>query len=235
MAGLDGLEKGMSRSLIEQQGLLQPESFDLDDLDSSEPAHPNGHARYPGEEHSRLRKTFNSSWLRPRYVLFALATVAALLLIGVGINRGRGLRLTKDPPYIPPSRPPTSPSKQWAKPSEFKIVGLIFFGRPSVVAILDCYLKRNLVSNGGWLDEVHFVVNTQKEEDIKYLEELIKTSDLYKMVTIPSLGYNEVWGNAVERNVMYIKIDDDIVRALKIGHLILTNNIRNRYTLMMKL
>ena len=225
----------MSRSHIEQQGLLQPESFDLDDLDSSEPAHQNGHPRYPGGEQSRWRKTFISSWLRPRYVVIALATVAALLLIGVGINRGRGFRLTKDPPYLPPSRGPDGPGKQWAKPSKFKIVGLIFFGRPSVVAILDCYLKRNLVSSGGWLDEVHFVVNTKKEEDIKYLEELIKTSDLYKMITIPSLGYNEVWGNAVERNVMYIKIDDDIVCALKIRLVILTNNIRNRYTLMMKL
>ena len=208
----------MSKSNIEQQGLLQPESFDLDDLDSSEPTRQNGHARYPGEEHSRLRRTLISSWLRPRYVLIALATVAALLLIGVGINRGRGFRLTKDPQYLPPSRAPDGSVKSWTKPSEFKIVGLIFFGRPSVVAILDCYLKRNLVSNGGWLDEVHFVVNTKNEDDINYLEELIKTSELYKKITIPSLGYNEVWGNAVERNVMYIKIDDDIVRALEIRH-----------------
>ena len=208
----------MSKSNIEQQGLLQPESFDLDDLDSSEPNRQNGHARYPGEEHSRLRRTLISSWLRPRYVLIALATVAALLLIGVGINRGRGFRLTKDPPYLPPSRAADGPVKPWTKPSEFKIVGLIFFGRPSVVAILDCYLKRNLVSNGGWLDEVHFVVNTENEDDINYLEELIKTSESYKKITIPSLGYNEVWRNAVERNVMYIKIDDDIVRALEIRH-----------------
>ena len=225
----------MSGSHVEQQGLLQPESFDLDDLDSSELAHQNGHARYPGKDIPRLRKTFISSWLRPRYVVIALATVAALLLIGVGINRGKGFRLTKDPPYLPPPRAPDSPSKQWTKPAEFKIVGVIFFGRPSVVAILDCYLKRNLVSNGGWLDEVHFVVNTKKEEDIKYLEELVKTSELYKMITIPSLGYNEVWGNAVERNVMYIKIDDDIVRALKIRPVTRTNNILNRYILMMKL
>ena len=204
----------MSKS--KQQGLLQPESFDLDDLDSSEPPHQNGHARYPGEEHSRLRRTLISSWLRPRYVLIALATVAALLLIGVGINRGRTFRPAIAPPYLPPSRAPDGPVKAWTKPSEFKIIGLIFFGRPSVVAILDCYLKRNLVSNGGWLDEVHFVVNTKNEDDINYLKELIKTNDLYKKITIPSLGYNEVWGNAVERNVMYIKIDDDIVRALKI-------------------
>lgn len=203
---------------IEQQGLLQqPEAFNLDDLESDDPVYQNGHARYPGEERSRLRKTLMSapSWLRPRYAMIAFAAIAALLLIGIAINRGKGLRITKDPPYLPPSRPPDGDVKQWAKPKEFKIIGLIFFGRPSVVAILDCYLKKNLVTNGGWLDEVHFVVNTDIEDDIKYLDELVKTSDLYKKVTIPSLGYNEVWGNAVERNILYIKIDDDIVRSLK--------------------
>lgn len=79
-----------------------------------------------------------------------------------------------------------------------------------MVAILDCYLKKNLAPNGGWLDEVHFVVNTDKEDDIKYLDELVKTSDRYKKIALGSLGYNEVWGT-VEREHMYIKIDDDIV------------------------
>ena len=105
--------------------------------------------------------------------------------------------------------------KQWVKPIDLKIVGLIFFGRPSVVAILDCYLKKNLASSGGWLDAVHFVVNTDEEDDIRYLDELVKTSALYKRIDIPSLGYNEVWGNAVEKDIMYIKIDDDIVGTLE--------------------
>jgi hypothetical protein len=146
--------------------------------------------------------------------MIALATVAALLLVGVAINRSRGFRLTKDPPYSPPSRPPDGPVKQWTKPETFKIIGLVFFGRPSVIAILDCYLKKHLVSSGGWLDEVHFVVNTDREDDVRYLDELVKTSELYKKITIPSLGYNEVWSNAVKRGNMYIKIDDDIVRPI---------------------
>lgn len=53
----------------------------------------------------------------------------------------------------------------FAKPEGFKIIGLIFFGRPDRVAILDCYLKKNLVENGGFLDEVHWVANTNKEQD----------------------------------------------------------------------
>ena len=79
------------------------------------------------------------------------------------------------------------------------------------MAILDCYLKKNLASNGGYLDEVHWVVNTDNQEDIAYLDKLVNTSEKYKKIDLPSLGYNSVWEHAVESGPMYIKIDDDIV------------------------
>ncbi|KAL9575939.1 MAG: hypothetical protein Q9212_007541 [Teloschistes hypoglaucus] len=100
---------------------------------------------------------------------------------------------------------------RFEKPVDFKIIGLIFFGRPPNIAILDCYLKKNLVTNGGFLDEVHFVVNTDKEQDIKYLDKLVKTSKLYTKVILPELGYKSVWEHSVEPEHMYIKIDDDMV------------------------
>ena len=216
----------MSKSGIEQEGLLQPESFDFDDVESAEPSNghaPNGHAKRPNEDWSRARRTWKSAppWLRPRCFMIGLFAVAALLVFGIALNKGSGFklrRLHKGPPPRPlqpavPTQPPFSEVKQWSKPEGFKIIGLIFFGRPSVVAILDCYLKKNLVSNGGWLDEVHWVVNTENEDDIKYLDELVESSKIYKKIIIPSLGYNEVWANAVEREHMYIKIDDDIVSA----------------------
>ena len=214
----------MPKNGIEHQGLLQPESFDLDDLESAETQleTQNGHAKRPGEDWSRSRKTWSSAppWLRPRYVIVALVTIATLLLVGIALNKGTNFGRNKKPsperppveiPSPDPSTPPESEVKQWSKPDDFQIIGLIFFGRPPVVAILDCYLKKNLVTNGGWLDEVHFVVNTDREDDIKYLDELIKTNDLYKKIIIKELGYNAVWANAVEREHMYIKIDDDIV------------------------
>ncbi|KAL8909112.1 MAG: hypothetical protein Q9207_000446 [Kuettlingeria erythrocarpa] len=100
---------------------------------------------------------------------------------------------------------------KFEKPAEFKIIGLIFFGRPPNIAILDCYLKKNLVTNGGFLDEVHFVVNTDRKQDIKYLDKLVKTDKLYEKVILPELGYNNVWKYSVEPEHMYIKIDDDMV------------------------
>lgn len=100
--------------------------------------------------------------------------------------------------------------KVWEKPLDFKIIGLVFFGRPPVVEILDCYLKKNLVSNGGWLDEVQFVVNTPNEDDIAWLDTLVDEEKLYKKITKPEMGYNHIW-ELVKKEHMYIKIDDDIV------------------------
>lgn len=210
----------MPTSEIEHQGLLQPESFDLDDLESAEPhPQPNGHAKHPSEDWSRGRKTWKSTspWLRPKYIVIAVIVVAALLALGVGLNKGKGFKIPrlKRPPFSSPAIEPSSGNgtvKNWEKPSGFKIIGLIFFGRPSVVAVLDCYLKKNLVTNGGWLDEVHFAVHTEKEEDIAYLDELVTTTDLYKKIDISKGGYNTIWKEAVESEHMYIKIDDDIVR-----------------------
>ena len=229
----------MSKSKIEQQGLLQPESFDLDDLESSPEPIQNGHARQPSHDWSRPRKkwNFSSPSRLPRWVLLGLAVVAALLIVGVAANKGKGFRLRR-PGYMskPPTAAPdagtsdgtgqgsshgngtTGQTKHWEKPEGFRIIGLIFFGRPSVVAILDCYLKRNLVTNGGWLDEVRFVVNTDKEEDIAYLDGLVAGEELYTKIVIPELGYNEVWEKGVDNDNLIIKIDDDIVSFnLRIG------------------
>lgn len=112
-------------------------------------------------------------------------------------------------PYIPVTN--TSSVSPWEKPKGFKIIGLIFFGRPPVVEILDCYLKRNLISNGGFLDEVLWVANTKKEEDLRYMDELVAGESLYRSLTLPELGYASVWEHAVDDKNMFVKIDDDMV------------------------
>lgn len=107
---------------------------------------------------------------------------------------------------------PNPQIQKFEKPQGFKIVALIFYGRAPVVAILDCYLKKNLASNGGFLDEVHWAVNTSEQKDLEYLDELVKTADSYKKIDIPGPGYNSIWEHAVKPEHLYIKIDDDIVR-----------------------
>lgn len=102
-------------------------------------------------------------------------------------------------------------AKPWVKPEDVKIIALIFYGRPETVSILDCYMKQNLVSNGGFLDEVHWAVNTENENDLKYLDGLVETSEEYKKIVLPNLGFDSIWEHAVERGSLYIKIDDDVV------------------------
>ena len=88
-------------------------------------------------------------------------------------------------------------------------------GRPRYVNILDCYLKKNLVTRGGYLDEIHFMLNTQEQMDREWLDELIKTEPLYKKFDTGESGghYNSIWDHAKDPDTMYIKIDDDVVRS----------------------
>jgi hypothetical protein len=75
--------------------------------------------------------------------------------------------------------------------------------------------QRNLVDNGGWLDEVHWVQNTDKKEDLEYLEEILASSPRYRKIDLTGegvgfIGYANAWGH-LERGKLYFKIDDDIV------------------------
>lgn len=230
-----------SRSSFESSELLRSTSFEIDDAEAAggrRHEYSNGSANGP----SRFKKSLGQTppWKRPRCIYISLA-VAAVLILGSIIflqksNIVEQLRPASGQDAPPPPPPPPSAIPEidrFKKPVEFKIIGLIFFGRPPNIAILDCYLKRNLVTNGGFLDEVHFVVNTDKEKDIKYLDTLVKTSELYTKVILPELGYKSVWEHSVEPEHMYIKIDDDMVRRVHNCHCwCLTGESRYTLTIM---
>ncbi|KAJ4270548.1 hypothetical protein NW762_002236 [Fusarium torreyae] len=106
----------------------------------------------------------------------------------------------------------------WEKPEGIKkIMGLVFYGRRQSVSILDCYLKRNLVKNGGLLDGVIFVERTKDVEDLNLLNKLLESEDAYEKWQVEMANednFSNGFGNSydrVEDNVMYVKIDDDIV------------------------
>ena len=67
---------------------------------------------------------------------------------------------------------------------------------------------------GGLLDEVVFIVNTDEEEDLAYLEELLPTSPRYskheKDPEYPEF-WNGLWSVAKDPDAIYVKIDDDVV------------------------
>ncbi|KAI9741665.1 MAG: hypothetical protein M1834_000049 [Cirrosporium novae-zelandiae] len=101
------------------------------------------------------------------------------------------------------------------KPKDLKVVAFVFYGRRDRVKVLECYLRRNLVEYGGWVDEVHWVANTDKQDDLQYLDNsIIPSHKKYKKISLHDLGFyngfQSVW-ETVERGVMYVKIDDDVL------------------------
>ncbi|KAJ9662742.1 hypothetical protein H2198_001191 [Neophaeococcomyces mojaviensis] len=103
------------------------------------------------------------------------------------------------------------------RPENQTIIGLVFYGRQDRVRLLNCYLERNLPEQGGWLDEVHFVRNTNNETDLAYLDELLATHSRYKMLNLKNNAstdnidrYRDAWG-LINRDTIYVKIDDDVV------------------------
>lgn len=94
-----------------------------------------------------------------------------------------------------------------------KVIGLVFFGRRELVEILDCYLQRNLKANGGLLDEIIFVVHTDIQEDLDYLETLVPRRPEYSKYEVQGT-YRWLagsWEPVTDPDAIYIKIDDDVI------------------------
>ena len=217
----------------QHQRLMRPSSFDdIDDLEVNGNGQINRHkdrSRFRGDDWFGTRRIWRHApgWLRLRNVIIILGLAIILAAAAtawhkrpesfrdVGNMNGQEKPTNESPDknLKPPTMSGTKHSSlsPWKKPTGFKIIGLIFFGRPPVVEILDCYLKRNLVKNGGFLDEVLWVENTKKEEDLQYLHNLVKNEPLYRSLHIDTLGYDSVWEHSVDDKNLFIKIDDDIV------------------------
>ncbi|KAH7459371.1 hypothetical protein FOMA001_g20042 [Fusarium oxysporum f. sp. matthiolae] len=136
------------------------------------------------------------------------------------------------------------PLKPLVKPEGVIVSGFVFYGRKSRVSSMRCYLERNLVDNGGWLDEVLWVANTENEGDLHYLDEIIASNPTRYKKIIPekplsTYTYYKAW-QLLERGKYYVKIDDDILWiddnaipnlvARKVGHpedFVVSGNIIN--------
>ncbi|KAL7627728.1 Mitochondrial-processing peptidase subunit alpha [Parahypoxylon ruwenzoriense] len=108
-----------------------------------------------------------------------------------------------------------APKGGWKKPIGIKIVALVFYGRKRTVDFLDCYLLQNLAANGGYLDEIRFMVHTNKEDDVSYLKDLVsKREEYYRIVeagACEGTSFGCIWDSVVEDDTIYVKIDDDII------------------------
>lgn len=93
---------------------------------------------------------------------------------------------------------------------------MVFAGRKEYISILDCYLQRNLVRNGGWLDEVMFIMRVNRTVDIVYLHDLTDSIPEYNLHEIyteeqdDDKPFAEAY-KLCEPDTLYVKIDDDIL------------------------
>ncbi|KAN0090214.1 hypothetical protein V8E51_018793 [Hyaloscypha variabilis] len=123
-------------------------------------------------------------------------------------HRSRPVEKTVQPPGFPYTH-----AVDVTVPAGVKVIGLVFFGRRELVQVLDCYLKRNLKEYGGLLDEVIWSVNTDKEDDLAYLEELVASNSRYRKheATKKYEWYIGAWEAVQDPHAIYLKIDDDVV------------------------
>lgn len=96
------------------------------------------------------------------------------------------------------------------------IFGYVSSGADPYIYIIEANLRsqRNLKENGGLLDEVIFSVNTDNQEDLAYLDDLVKTNRKFtKYKSKKEYEHGTYGGNwePVQAGNIYIKIDDDVV------------------------
>ena len=103
--------------------------------------------------------------------------------------------------------------QELVKPPGLKVIAMVFYGRRDRTQILHCFLMQNLVDHGGWLDEVHWIRNTDDQQDLEYLDKLLTYSDRYKQLfqeRTKDQGFSDAWSK-LEPGSIYVKIDDDVI------------------------
>ncbi|KAL2364786.1 hypothetical protein RJZ56_002306 [Blastomyces dermatitidis] len=159
--------------------------------------------------------------LKKRSTLYALVALSLLnvFLLTNTLYRGRN-SVQKDSTRPAPIYPirlhgdANANATEFVKPENIVISGFVFYGRRDRVEAMHCYVERNLVDNKGWLDEVLWVVNTENEDDLKYLDEILARSRRYKKLDlgrkVRGPEFRQIWKH-LERGKIYVKIDDDVV------------------------
>ncbi|KAL4939536.1 hypothetical protein BDV06DRAFT_198650 [Aspergillus oleicola] len=100
--------------------------------------------------------------------------------------------------------------RRFIKPKGIEIVALVPFHQYSSTEILDCYLRRNLASNGGFLDQVVFLPQTNQSWDLEWLAAMIDETPSYSFsnanASLATFGLADR-----NSNTLFVWIDGDVV------------------------
>ncbi|KAL4932268.1 uncharacterized protein BDV17DRAFT_191853 [Aspergillus undulatus] len=96
----------------------------------------------------------------------------------------------------------------YLKPKNIEIVALVPFHQHGRTEILNCYLRRNLASNGGFLDRVVFIPQTNDTESLDWLMYTVNEDLSYSFSEAEGL----VSATANESmDILFVWIDGDVV------------------------
>ncbi|KAL4956195.1 hypothetical protein BDW69DRAFT_93468 [Aspergillus filifer] len=90
------------------------------------------------------------------------------------------------------------------KQESVEIVALVPFHQYSATEILDCYLQRNLASNGGFLDRVMFLPQTNQTWDLEWLEATVSETSSYSISNTSHAHFGTT-------DALFVWIDGDVV------------------------
>ncbi|KAL4869335.1 hypothetical protein BDV12DRAFT_167944 [Aspergillus spectabilis] len=98
--------------------------------------------------------------------------------------------------------------KTFSKPKSIEIVALVPFHQAHRTEILDCYLRRNLVSSGGFLDRVVFLPQTNDTESLEWLTSTVERTSTYLISETTGSLFDVVSGVV---NTLFLWIDGNVV------------------------
>lgn len=154
----------------------------------------------------------NASAYRTRRSTALAAAISLLLVIGVGLNSlsAKSRDGTLQTAVIPSTG--DSNWRPWLQASKIRVSAVTFYGRRRYVRILDKYLKQNLKSAGGLLEEVLWIVRTDDPDDLDWLQQTLLPSEpkCYKSMQSSGRGFANHY-RQLASDTYYIKLDDDIV------------------------
>ncbi|ETS85654.1 hypothetical protein PFICI_03679 [Pestalotiopsis fici W106-1] len=151
-------------------------------------------------------------------VVLGFGLVLLVFLVGSTFPSQRLDKLNILDSPLSPSMSNVTTEARFKRPDGVNITGVVFYGRARLVDILDCYLQKNLAVNGGLLDKVLFMMNTDDKEDLAWLGDLADRVPQYEIVPVKRPnnshgwgGFNLIWASLTDPDTIYLKIDDDIV------------------------
>ncbi|KAL3460557.1 hypothetical protein BJX64DRAFT_183322 [Aspergillus heterothallicus] len=148
------------------------------------------------------------SWIN--MIIWCAISYCCMLIIFIGVccHEYGLLQLGLLSLFVHPSSPAlfyafSQRYEPFGKPKGVEVIALVSFQEVEETEILDCYLKRNLASNGGLLDRVMFIPQTTHIESLAWLKTMVEEVPYYSI----SDWNDTLFAASKKHNALYIWID----------------------------